>query len=602
MRTESTTKPRGLLVRALDVSVAAAALLALAPLLLIAAVGIRLASRGPVLYRATRAGVGGRPFTMLKLRTMHHVAPSETGSRITAKQDPRVFAFGSILRRFKIDELPQLANVLRGDMAIVGPRPEDASIVDANYTDAARETLEVPPGLTSPGTLWYYTEAESAVGAADTEGDYLKTVLATKLAIDVDYVRTRSLARDIALCFRTALTIVGMALGIGLGRSRSDRAAADRILAETELVRVAAETAPVAAPVEAVAPPAAALDSTPFVSIVIPCRNERRHIRACLDSIDAIEYPKERLEVLVVDGASEDGTTEIIDEICRAKPYFRRIDNPKRITPAALNLGLAAAKGEVIVRMDAHATYDVSYVRNGVELLASTGADLVGGPVATEPGADTLAARCVALATSHPFGVGNSKFRTSDVEGWVDTVPFGAFRREIFDRVGTFDERLVRNQDNELNSRILAHGGRIYQSPRMRSTYFNQATIRGLLSQAWRAGRWNVYTVRLNSGAFHLRHFAPLAFVLGLLGLAMLAVVSPLLALAGAGVLAVYGLAATASAVQVLWTRRDAAALLLPPLFFLYHVAYGSGSMHGLLDALKQVSASGSEAAAPKAV
>jgi glycosyltransferase involved in cell wall biosynthesis len=319
------------------------------------------------------------------------------------------------------------------------------------------------------------------------------------------------------------------------------------------------------------------------VSVIIPCRNEERFIASCLDSIIANDYPKDRLEVLVVDGMSEDRTRAILEGYTRQYPFIRVLDNPSRITPAALNLGIENAKGEIIVRMDAHSAYPASYISAGIECLSRTNADLVGGPVITRPGGNTLVAAGIALATSHRFGVGNSQFRTSLTEGFVDTVPFGVYRRAVFDRIGLFDERLVRNQDNELNSRIVGSGGRIFLSPRLAAEYFNQATLRGFLRQAWRAGMWNVVTIRINSSAFRWRHFVPFFFVTALLALALSAPFGwwPKVLLLALSV--TYFSGAIAAALESALRKGFKGAAILPGLFFLYHVAYGLGTWAGLL-------------------
>jgi lipopolysaccharide/colanic/teichoic acid biosynthesis glycosyltransferase len=189
-----------------DIVAATVGLIAAAPVLMAATLGIRLSSAGPVFYTSPRIGRGGRPFTIFKLRTMH-VDTCGTGSAITAYEDPRVFPFGAWLRRTKIDELPQLVNVLRGDMSIVGPRPEDPRIVCDHYGPLGAETLTVRPGLTSPGTLYGCTDGARLVSAADPEGSYLRDVLPRKLALDVAYVRTASLGTDVALIARTIRAI-----------------------------------------------------------------------------------------------------------------------------------------------------------------------------------------------------------------------------------------------------------------------------------------------------------------------------------------------------------------------------------------------------------
>jgi lipopolysaccharide/colanic/teichoic acid biosynthesis glycosyltransferase len=197
--------------RVLDVILAGVALVAAAPVLCVAAVGIRLAGAGPIFYRAHRVGLHGRVFTMYKLRTMR--VRQSYASAITAKNDPRVFPFGALLRRTKVDELPQLYNVLRGDMAIVGPRPEDPGMVARFYTPLDHETLRVAPGLTSPGSIYAYTHGEAQLDARDSEGCYGERLLPLKLAMDIVYVRRASLAYDLAVIVRTAWMLGTALLG-----------------------------------------------------------------------------------------------------------------------------------------------------------------------------------------------------------------------------------------------------------------------------------------------------------------------------------------------------------------------------------------------------
>lgn len=196
--------------RSLDIVLSAAALIVLLPVLLAAAVAVRLSSEGPVFYRAKRVGVGGRPFTMLKFRTMH---VNHGGHVITAQNDPRVFPVGAVLRKTKIDELPQLLNVLFGQMSIVGPRPEDPKIVDEHYTDLQRETLNVRPGLSSPGSLYYYAFGEQLLDTDDPERAYVERLLSVKLALDLVYVREASLAYDVNVILRTIVVLVQIVLG-----------------------------------------------------------------------------------------------------------------------------------------------------------------------------------------------------------------------------------------------------------------------------------------------------------------------------------------------------------------------------------------------------
>ncbi|MDP1794479.1 MAG: sugar transferase [Acidimicrobiales bacterium] len=213
--------------RAFDVVVAAVALVALAPVWLAAAVAIRLSSKGPVFYRATRAGVSGVPFTMFKFRTMR--VGSDASSRITASVDDRIFPAGRWLRRLKIDELPQLLNVVRGEMSIVGPRPEDASIVEHHYTPWMMETLAVRPGMTSPGALHGTMLGDEQIGSDDPEGDYLRHVLPLKLALELVYVRKASLRLDLQVIVRTVLLVMGRSRSSHDGELAKAREFLDRL-------------------------------------------------------------------------------------------------------------------------------------------------------------------------------------------------------------------------------------------------------------------------------------------------------------------------------------------------------------------------------------
>lgn len=217
--------------RAFDIGFAALVLVLTLPLWLIVIVGIRIASPGPVFYRATRAGRHGTRFAMLKFRSMHE---GRTGAAITAHRDPRVFGFGALIRRLKLDELPQLLNVLRGEMSIVGPRPEDPAIVAAHYSDWMMETLRVRPGMTGPGSVFYYSGGEALVDPDDPEGSYAARLLPPKLAIERAYMDRATLASDLIEIARTAAAVIGVVLGRPVAPDPRDLArAAEWVAADT---------------------------------------------------------------------------------------------------------------------------------------------------------------------------------------------------------------------------------------------------------------------------------------------------------------------------------------------------------------------------------
>ena len=205
--------------RAMDIAMSALILILASPLLLIAGVAIKLSSPGPVFYVAQRVGKGMQPFRLYKLRTMH---VAHRGSSITAPGDRRVFPAGRLLRLTKIDELPQLYNVFRGEMSIVGPRPEDPAIVSSHYRDWMKETLEVKPGVTGPGSLFYYAAADMVLDAADTENSYVRLMLPPKLAMDRAYMDRATAWSDLHYAFLTLLAIGCRLFGRSVGPLRKD--------------------------------------------------------------------------------------------------------------------------------------------------------------------------------------------------------------------------------------------------------------------------------------------------------------------------------------------------------------------------------------------
>jgi len=319
-----------------------------------------------------------------------------------------------------------------------------------------------------------------------------------------------------------------------------------------------------------------------FVSVIIPVRNEEKHISECIDSITSQTYPKENLEVLLIDGRSEDNTRKIIEKYSRSYSYIKVLDNPRKIVPTALNIGIKASKGDVIIRMDAHTYYDKNYISKCIETLKNIDAYNVGGPIVTLPGDSTLKAKAIALATSHPFGVGNSKFRTSQKAQYVDTVAFGAFKREIFDKIGLFNENLPRNQDIEFNSRIRKFGGKIFLNPEIKSYYHNQSTLKGLWKQNFKNGMWNIFTHVISGNPLSIRHYIPFVFVISLIMSIFLALIHP------AGIflfslIAVSYLGANAiSTFKIGFNHGLKVIPLLPIVFFTLHFSYGLGSLFGI--------------------
>ena len=256
-----------------------------------------------------------------------------------------------------------------------------------------------------------------------------------------------------------------------------------------------------------------------FVSIIVPCRDEKKYIVKCLDSIIAQDYPKDNLEILVVDGGSTDGTKEIVKEYIQKYPFMKLLNNPRRAVPIALNIGIKEVKGEVIMRMDAHNAYEKNYIPKCIKYLKKYDVDNVGGICVTSPGANTILARSIALTLSHPFGVGNSYFRIGSKEPrFVDTVPFGCYKREVFERVGLFNENLVRNQDIEFNLRLKKAGGKILLVPDITSYYHARSTLKAFARQNFWNGFWVIYSTKFTKIPFSIRHLVPFFLVVFLMG------------------------------------------------------------------------------------
>ena len=249
--------------------------------------------------------------------------------------------------------------------------------------------------------------------------------------------------------------------------------------------------------------------TTLAISIVLPCRNEAHFIDHCLTSVFEFEPVEGGFEVLVVDGRSTDGTREKLANWEARHPEVRMLDNPRGIVPTAMNIGIRAAHGKLLVRLDVHSTYPRDYLRRCVETYQRTSADNVGGMMITMARGTSRGAMLVQALTTHRFGVGDSEFRLGAKEGPADTVPYGCFPLSLFDRAGLYDERLVRNQDYEMNCRIRRLGGVIWMNPEIAIRYYNQATLSGLLKQAVTTSAWNVWMWYIAPYTFTPRHIIP---------------------------------------------------------------------------------------------
>ena len=258
----------------------------------------------------------------------------------------------------------------------------------------------------------------------------------------------------------------------------------------------------------------------PFISVIVPCRNEKKYIKSLLNNIDWQDYPKNRLEVIIADGMSDDGTREVLSKFISKYKNLTIIDNEKKIVPTALNKAIKISKGDYIVRLDAHSVYPRNYLSRLIKVIEKTGADNVGGMWITKPGNISIKAEAISLAMSCSFGVGNSYYRTTTNKKEpfeVDTVPFGCYRRSVFERIGYFDEELVRNQDNEFNERLLKAGGKILLIPDLKIDYFARENFTKLWKMNYHYALFGPLVDKKLGEIPRIRKYIPSLFVLSLL-------------------------------------------------------------------------------------
>jgi succinoglycan biosynthesis protein ExoA len=318
----------------------------------------------------------------------------------------------------------------------------------------------------------------------------------------------------------------------------------------------------------------------PTVSIIVPCFNEEKRIRFLLDAIIAQSYPRDLLDVTIADGYSTDRTRDVVAEFQREHSDLRLqvIDNDKRSIPAALNRAIQSSNGEIILRLDAHSFPSPDYVEKSVEALLSSKGENVGGIWKIQPGSKTWVAKSIAIAAAHPLGVGDALYRHAKVAAHVDTVPFGAYRRLLIDKIGDYDESLLTNEDYEFNARIRQAGGMIWLDPAISSVYFARSTMWDLARQYFRYGFWKLKMLRRYPDTVRWRQALPPIFVFTLIVGILLAFFIRLFAwllvfelLIYFGILGVVGL--------FLGTRRNEPYLILglPLAIAVMHLAWGSG-------------------------
>ena len=320
---------------------------------------------------------------------------------------------------------------------------------------------------------------------------------------------------------------------------------------------------------------------TPTLSIIIPCYNEEKTIRTLLDAILAQTYPREKMEVVIADGLSDDRTREVIAAFQQEHPDLdlRLVDNPKRIIPAGLNLAIGASRGEILLRLDAHSAPQADYVVRCVQALEERRGDNVGGVWDIRPSAAGCVAASIAAAAAHPLGVGDALYRHATQAQIVDTVPFGAFRRDLLERIGLFDETLLANEDYEFNTRIRQSGGKIWLDPAIRSVYFSRPTYRALAKQYFNYGYWKWQMLRRYPETLRWRQALPPLLVLTFLGFLLLGFFSPFF-------IFLFGLEFFFYFLILFLAALQKKTLGLPFAIATMHISWGSGFLWGALSSL----------------
>lgn len=319
------------------------------------------------------------------------------------------------------------------------------------------------------------------------------------------------------------------------------------------------------------------------ISVIIPCRNEEKYIKKCLNSIIKQNIPMDKIEVLVIDGMSEDNTRKIVMQMIQKHPHIKLFENPSKIVPTALNIGIKHAKGKIVVRMDAHIIYKQDYILKCLKYLSAYDIGNVGGICITIPGDDSLISKSIAITLSHPFGVGNAYFRIGLKEPkYVDTVPFGCYRKEIFKKVGLFNENLVRNQDIEFNLRLKNAGEKVLLVPDIISYYYARSTLHALAKNNFLNGFWILYSTRFAKMPFSVRHLIPFFFLSSLCGSLILSIFYKSFLYLFISVLIFYLILDLFFACGMIPKKGYQYFFPIGLSFFTLHFSYGLGSICGM--------------------
>ena len=327
------------------------------------------------------------------------------------------------------------------------------------------------------------------------------------------------------------------------------------------------------------------MQDLPFVSIIIPCRNEEEFVGKCLDSLFSNDYPKDKMEVFVIDGMSKDGTREVLKRYQKKYPFINILENQKKIVPVALNMGIKKARSDIIIRMDAHATYKKDYILKSVTYLKKYDADNIGGIWVIIPRNKTLVGKAIAKTMSSPFGTGDAYYKIgAEKLRIVDTVPFGCYKKEVFKKIGFFNENLARSQDMEFNLRLKKAGGRIFLFPEIVGYYYVRSTLKSFFAHNFIDGIWIIYPLKFTKILFRPRHYIPFIFISTLLIIGVLGIFFPIFFWLFLFLIALYFLVTVYFSIKIALKEKELGFLFLLPLVFaIRHFGYGLGSIWGLI-------------------
>jgi cellulose synthase/poly-beta-1,6-N-acetylglucosamine synthase-like glycosyltransferase len=323
------------------------------------------------------------------------------------------------------------------------------------------------------------------------------------------------------------------------------------------------------------------INNQPLVSIVIPMYNEARYITTLIDSINALDYPHEKVEILIVDGQSTDGSRELVRELSGTDTRIKLLDNPARKTPSGLNIGVRGSSGEVIIILGAHSTLDKDFVKKNVETMRQENVVCTGGTIINR--GHTFFQRLVGIAMSTPFGMGSAPYRYSKKMKNVDTVMFGAYTRTVFDEIGLFEETRLISEDAELNWRIRQAGYNIVFNPEIISYYYPRDSFGKLIKQFFRYGILRVNVLKKHRTGVNRFHILPPIYVFFLIMLILGGFLNTSLLLLAGGIIFVHYLAGVVSSVLNARERYPLALLILPFIYMSMHFSWGLGFFYGLL-------------------